>query len=113
MQPLTQEQIDAYVAHVQGLQDQYFAKMGYTFAAPPRITFDMGGRYVRIVLNECDKEGNMRPDARSVHTFLDQTNGDILKSATWKAPAKNGVRANINVAGWEARINHNGANYLR
>lgn len=31
---------------------------------------------------------------RSVHAFVDPTNGDVLKAAGWKAPAK-GVRYNL------------------
>lgn len=31
---------------------------------------------------------------RSVHAFVDRSNGDIYKAATWNAPAK-GVRFNI------------------
>lgn len=112
MQPLTQEQIDAYVAHVQGLQDQYFAERGLTYAQPPLVTFDLGPRYVRIVLNERDKEGKLR-ESRSVHTFLDRNTGDILKEGGWKAPAKNGVRGNVNDDDFAFKINHHGAVYLR
>jgi hypothetical protein len=112
-QPLTQEQIDAYVAHVQALQNAYFAQMGFTFSAPPKVTFDMGPRYVRIVKNDCDKDGNIRPTGqKSVHTFLDRTNGDILKGS-WKAPVKNGVRGNVNDPNHHDKINHHGAVYLR
>lgn len=32
---------------------------------------------------------------RSVHSFIDLSNGDILKAASWSQPAKNGVRGNI------------------
>ena len=42
----------------------------------------MGKRYIRIT---CD---------RSVHAFVDKTNGDVLKPASWKAPAKH-ARGNI------------------
>ena len=32
--------------------------------------------------------------SRSVHCFINKTNGDVLKSASWNAPAK-GVRYNL------------------
>lgn len=32
--------------------------------------------------------------SRSVHCFIDKSNGDVYKSASWKAPAK-GVRYNL------------------
>ncbi len=44
--------------------------------------FDMGTRYIRIW------RGN------SAHAFIDRTTGDVLKPATWKAPAKH-ARGNI------------------
>lgn len=53
----------------------------------PRLSIDKGGvKFARIV-----KE---RLGARSVYCFVDLTNGDILKSASWKAPAPH-ARGNI------------------
>jgi hypothetical protein len=45
-----------------------------------------GKRYVRIVM---DAKGS-----KSVHAFVDVENGDLLKAAGWKAPAK-GARGNL------------------
>jgi len=42
----------------------------------------VGRRYIRVF------RGN------SVHAFVDMTNGDVLKPASWKAPAKH-ARGNI------------------
>lgn len=53
---------------------------------------DFGRRYIRIVKNAT---GFDRGRHTTVYCFVDRTNGNILKAATWKAPAKNGVRANI------------------
>lgn len=47
---------------------------------------ESGKRYVRIV-------GTLPGGARSAVAFIDQ-NGDILKPAGWKGPAK-GVRGNV------------------
>lgn len=53
---------------------------------PPTFELDTTGRrYLRIV---------MESGQRSVHCFIDATNGDILKAATWKAPAKD-ARGNL------------------
>lgn len=50
----------------------------------------------------------------SVHTFIDLSNGDILKAGTWKAPAPKGVRGNIFAADLgRSAVNEYGANYLR
>lgn len=66
------------------------------------IFAEYGKRYVKISVG------------RTVHTFVDFENGDILKAASWRAPAINGVRGNI----WEddrgeSVINQYGANYLK
>jgi len=112
MPALTQDQIDAYVSHVQGLQDAYFDVNGFTFARPPLVTTDEGSRYVRVVKNDRDGEGKLVDMGKHVHTFLDRTNGDILKG-NWKAPVKNGVRGNVNDPDFARCINHHGAVYLR
>lgn len=54
------------------------------------LTFENGKRYIRIVRKDC----NRLLQGGSAHCFIDKTNGDILKSASWKAPAK-GARGNI------------------
>lgn len=56
----------------------------------PTVTFETmpGKRYVRIV------RGDASGGQRSVHCFVDTTNGDVLKAAGWKAPAKH-ARGNI------------------
>jgi hypothetical protein len=52
----------------------------------PQLSLMRGKRYVRVVRTD--------PGSRSVHVFVDITNGDILKPASWKAPAKH-ARGNI------------------
>lgn len=49
------------------------------------VTVMKGRKYLRIVSNNGQK---------SVYCFVDATNGDILKAATWAAPAK-GARSSI------------------
>lgn len=77
--------LDAYVEGVQAKFDEY---MSNTFPTLRRVVISTmpGKRYVRIV----EDNGSQR----SVHSFVDTTNGDVLKSATWKAPAKH-ARGNI------------------
>lgn len=55
-----------------------------------KITVDEGRKYIRLVMSE-------GPDARcgSAWGFIDKTNGNVLKSAGWKTPAKNFSRGNI------------------
>jgi hypothetical protein len=44
--------------------------------------FETGTRYVKVIRDT------------SVHCFVDTKNGDVLKAASWKAPAKH-ARGNI------------------
>jgi len=103
-----QGRLDEYVAMVQKKVNRYFEIMEYTFAAPPEITVDYGKKYARVVKVDQLNGG------RSVHTFVNMLNGDILKSGSWKAPQKNGVRGNIFAEDVGAdRVNEHGAIYLR
>ena len=103
-----QERLDKYVALVQQKNNNYFKVMKYTFADPPVVTVDYGKKYAKIVKND------QLNGSRSVHTFVNMLNGDILKSGSWKAPAPNGVRGNIFADDiGDDRINEMGANYLR
>lgn len=67
----------------------------------PVLSIDPKGlKYVRIV-----SDG-------SAFCFVDKSNGDILKSASWKAPAK-GARGNIYAQNPIAGITPYGAEYRR
>ncbi len=55
---------------------------------PDSIHSKLGKRYVRIIRRRAEGNGD------SVHCFVDMTNGDVLKAAGWKAPAKH-ARGNI------------------
>lgn len=62
---------------------------------PHVLSFEAGSRYIRIWSRsqELDKVTD-RPINSSAHAFIDRTTGDVLKPATWKAPAKH-ARGNI------------------
>lgn len=78
---IAQEKINAhFAAHLRGLPPDV---LSFDFKASPR--------YVRIV--ETRDEGSRNP-SRSVHSFIDTQTGDVLKAASWKAPAKH-ARGNI------------------
>jgi len=62
-------------------------RAGFRFPCPSLSTM-YGRRYVRIVRE--DSSGS-----RSAHAFVDRTNGDVMKAASWKGPAKNFARGNI------------------
>tara|TARA_Y100000310_G_C20571700_1_gene758381 strand:- start:286 stop:642 length:357 start_codon:yes stop_codon:yes gene_type:complete len=105
-----QEQIDRYVESVQQMQEDYFKAMNYTFSDPPTITVDYGNKYARIVKNDGLNGG------RSVHSFVNMSNGDILKGS-WKAPIRTkkglAVRGNIFAPDVSRYVNEHGPHYLR
>ena len=53
----------------------------------PKLSGEGGARYIRIV--------STSPDSRSAFGFVDKTNGDVLKAAGWKTPARNFARGNV------------------
>ena len=103
-----QVQLEKYMAMVQEKNEQYYKICGFTHSDPDHISADMGRKYARIVKND------QLSGSRSVHTFVNMLNGDILKAGGWSAPQKNGVRGNIFADDLGAnRVNEHGANYLK
>lgn len=80
----------------------YWEHNGFTHAPVPVPTFTIGNRYIRIASD------------RSVHSFIDRTNGDVLKPAGFRAPAKH-ARGNLFAGqnGSEAFDKHGWIKYLR
>lgn len=68
--------IDAYVAHLNTLKSDYAE---YRADKP-------GAKFTRIIGRLGGQD--------SVHSFIENATGDVLKAATYKAPAK-GARGNI------------------
>jgi len=75
---------------VEGCNKIYNDYMNVSFPSNPRDSIEhRGGRkYAKIVTVGSDGE------SRSVFCFVNKENGDVLKAAGWKAPAK-GARGNI------------------
>ena len=63
----------------------------------PLVYAEYGQRFARIVY----EDGNHR----SVHAFVDMTNGDVIKAAGWKAPqkGKHGLAVRFNLVDDESR----------
>jgi len=80
------EALNNFTDTVQKMINEAYSK-NFTNLPPPYIKVEYGRRYVKVI-----KEGVSQ---RQVYCFIDK-NGDILKAASWKAPAK-GVRGNIYV----------------
>jgi hypothetical protein len=58
-----------------------------------KLETSWGRRYVRVIKAEYDAADGCIISS-SAHCFIDKTNGNVLKAASWKAPAK-GARGNI------------------
>lgn len=90
---ITNEQLDEFLPHAQAAVAASYDQ----FSPQPRnsdgpfLSIEKGRRYARIVANDSHQNGT----SRSVWGFVDMTNGDLLKAAGWKAPAKNFARGNI------------------
>ena len=100
--------LEKYMDMVQWKNNRYFEVNEFKFSDPPKVTADIGRRYARVV------KVDQLNGSRTVHTFVDLDNGNILKSGGWSAPAPNGVRGNIfDTDVGDCVVNEMGANYLR
>lgn len=82
-----EESLQRWLKQAQAIIDTAWASNGYTHAKPPTLTLDRSGtKNIRVV--------RMAGAMRSVHCFIDIATGDVLKAASWKAPAK-GARGSI------------------
>ena len=66
-----------------------------------------GSKYTKIMT--ADKPDQ---DGKSAYAFINNNTGDVLKAASWNAPAKH-ARGNINDASGLAACNKYGIVYLR
>lgn len=99
----TKEEFQARLAEYVKVVEKIVWKNYESVDRKPKIEVEVGRRYAKVSVN-----GN------GVHTFIDTTNGNILKAATYAAPQKNGVRGNIFSADLgESVIDWHGTKYLR
>ena len=74
-----------------------------------RVSIEFGRRYAKLISMDVR---NGTESAHSVYCFVDLTNGDILKAATWKSPAKH-ARGNVLRSDRMSSVGPYGANYMR
>jgi hypothetical protein len=97
------ERIAGYLLVIDLKMADYYNKSQITYQAAPKAEVLIGKKFAKVV-----------HAGQGVHTFIDLSNGDILKAATYKAPAPNGVRGNIFAEDFGASVvNQFGANYLK
>jgi hypothetical protein len=92
-----QTSLDNFCKLLQDKINEHYKK-DFAVLTPPTITVDIGSKYIRIVRNE--NNANCSP-SRSVWGFVNRANGDILKAAGWKAPAKHARGSIYNQDPWQ------------
>ena len=73
------------------------------------VTIEFGRRYAKLISADV-RCGEL--SAQSVYCFIDLTNGDILKAASWAKPAKH-ARGNVLRSDRMQSVTAYGANYLK
>ena len=84
MEKNVERQLELYMRKLTGLVETHY-QTKFPILAVPRLELTKGRKYAKIV-----KVDNQR----TVHSFVDLRNGDILMAATFNAPAKH-ARGNI------------------
>jgi hypothetical protein len=65
----------------------------YKILTPPQIGVEPGPKYIRVVKSDVAPDGTVT--SRSVHCFVDRTNGNVLKAAGYRKPETKNPRSNI------------------
>jgi hypothetical protein len=88
--------VEDYCIAIKEATARDYEKRGYSMN-PGMVYPEYGRRFTRIVID--------RGVQRHVHAFVDMTNGDVIKSAGWKAPqkGKNGLAVRFNLVDDESR----------
>ena len=88
------EALDGYVEH---LQNNYNTTASGQFV---NFSYEIGRKYVHVIMNHYHHFDGT-PTQRSSHSWVMMADdkkfkfGDILKSATWRGPARNFARGNV------------------
>lgn len=112
--PVTPEELTAFVAALSARINAHGRAEYPTCPTNWRIVEAMPGtKFVRLV-SKTENPAEYRHE--SAYCFIDLSNGDILKTAGWKAPAKH-ARGNIRIGGaenwWNDALTPYGAAYLK
>ncbi len=79
--------LKGFLKGAQDIINKHF-KQDFPSLKPSLLTVKPGKKYIKIISKAQSGSGS------SVWAFIDKASGDILKPATWKAPAKH-ARGNI------------------
>jgi len=93
---LFEERLAGFMERAQAIIDTHMATSFPDAHYVVKLSVEGGTKYLKIVRREFMKDNPAQSyrQGASVHAFVNTTNGDVLKPATWKAPAKH-ARGNI------------------
>jgi hypothetical protein len=74
--------LESFMSGLQSKMDAFY-KANYEKSEPPVMSYKSGPKYVKVIR-----------DGGSVYAFIDKSNGNVLKPASWQAPAKH-ARGNV------------------
>ena len=93
---VTKEQVATFVARCQVLMDVFYTN---TFSNRTtgvlKFDYNVNNTYCRIVNVEYYKDGINHDNDGAAWCFINLTNGDVLKPASWADPIKHTAHGNI------------------
>lgn len=107
------DKLNDFIGAINSAIEIYWNISNMTFDTPPKVYVEsVGRRYIRLVkyARRPHLTGPYMPN--SVYAFVDVRNGDVLKAASWKAPAPNGVRTNLSATDALNKVTVFGVAYL-
>jgi len=75
-----QDALNGFLLAAQDVYNDYIKVNGFTMT--DKLSYTVGRKYIKVI------------QGSSVHTFINMENGDILKPASFKSPAKH-ARGNV------------------
>lgn len=87
-QPVTDARLNEFIGNLSKMYAEHWIARGYTFEAPPTFRASKGAKNIKIITERGGGNGG------SVYCFIEKDTGNILKAASWQAPAK-GERGSI------------------
>ena len=82
--PEYDNKLQTFMEGCQTIVNNYYTT-SFPNLVPSKLVVEGGSRYTKIATY---REGKVEKSMGSVYCFVDKTNGDVLKAATWKQPAK-------------------------
>jgi hypothetical protein len=92
---ITEDLQNGIMSYIQHLQADYDNR---AYANGKRYYFSMGRKYVHIIMEDNQRSSHSWVMLQDDKKFK---RGDILKSATWHAPARNFARGNVLCGGFK------------